>query len=292
MISIIRTTSENKDFRELILQLDLDLDGRYGKKQEEYNKYNVIELIDTVVVAYNSSQPVGCGCFKQYSNDTVEIKRMFVKNEMRGKGISKMILKELENWAAEKGYAYSILETGIGQHEAIGLYEKFDYKRIDNYGQYANMPLSVCMKKTLVKKINYKIIDGYDKMDFTRVTEMLSKSYWSPGIKINEVEKGAVNSALVVGVFTNDGLQIGYARVISDKTRFAYILDVYVDEDYRKSGIGQEMIKYILNHAELKDVYYWTLITKDAHEVYKKVGFEVNNRPNDWMVIKKERPVR
>jgi GNAT superfamily N-acetyltransferase len=292
MFSIIRTSSENKDFRELIIQLDNDLNARYGKEQSEYDKHNVIELIDTVVVAYDGNQPVGCGCFKQYGNETIEIKRMFVKNEMRGKGISKMILKELEYWAEEKGYLYSILETGIGQPEAIGLYEKFNYKRIDNYGQYANMPNSVCMKKTLVKRINYKIVDGYNKMDFSRVTEMLSKSYWSPGIKINEVEKGALNSALVVGVFTIKGVQIGYARAISDKTRFAYILDVYVDEGFRKNGIGQEMIKYILNHEELKDVYNWTLITKDAHEVYKKVGFEVNNRPNDWMVIKKERPER
>lgn len=290
MISIKRTTSDNKDFRELVFQLDGDLNERYGKTQAEYDKYNVIESIDTVVVAYADGNAAGCGCFINYDKETVEIKRMFVKKEMRGKGISKIILEELENWAAEKGCLYSILETGIGQHEAIGLYEKFSYKRIDNYGQYANMPLSVCMKKNLVKKINYKIVEGYDKMDFHRVTEMLSQSYWSKGIRKDEVEKGAVNSALVVGAFTNKEVQIGFARVISDKTRFAYILDVYVDEGFRKIGIGQEMVKYILNNEELKDVYQWTLITKDAHEVYKKVGFEVSKRPNDWMEIRKERP--
>lgn len=66
---------------------------------------------------------------------------------------------------------------------------------------------------------------------------MLKDAWWSKGITISEVMQGAKNSALVVGVFTNDGLQIGYSRVVSDKTRFAYILDVYVDERYRRKGI-------------------------------------------------------
>ena len=292
MISIIRTTSDNKDFRELISQLDSDLAERNGELQAEYDKHNIIESIDTAVIAYVENQAVGCGCFKNYDNETVEIKRIFVKKEMRGKGISKMILKELENWAVEKGFIYSILETGVQQLEAINLYEKKNYNRIDNYGQYVNMPTSVCMKKNLSNRINYRIVDGYNKMNFSRVTEMLSKSYWVPEIKIDEVEKSAANSALVLGAFTMDGLQVGYSRVISDKTRFAYILDVYVDEDYRKSGIGQAMINYILNHEELKDVYQFTLITKNAHEVYKKAGFEVIKRPDDWMEIRKDRPKR
>jgi len=79
---------------------------------------------------------------------------------------------------------------------------------------------------------------------------------------------------------------------ISDKTRLAYILDVIVDDRYRKQGIGQAMIRYILDHPELKDVYKWVLITKDAHEVYKKVGFNPISRPDDCMEIKHTRPDR
>jgi GNAT superfamily N-acetyltransferase len=133
---------------------------------------------------------------------------------------------------------------------------------------------------------------GTDSMDFEKVTQMLSGSFWSPGIKIAEVKQGAMNSALVVGAFLNDQTQIGYARVISDKTRFAYILDVYVEEKYRKSGIGQGMVTHILSHDSLKDVYQWTLITKDAHGVYGKVGFKPVSRPADWMEIRNERPSR
>lgn len=130
------------------------------------------------------------------------------------------------------------------------------------------------------------IKDGIDEMNLEKITEMLSKAYWSPGIKLDEVKKGALNSTLVVGVFLQDRTQIGYARVISDRTRFAYILDVYVDENYRKMGIGQKIMKHILSHNTLKDVYQWLLITKDAHGVYSKVGFEPISRPLDWMEVR------
>lgn len=133
------------------------------------------------------------------------------------------------------------------------------------------------------------IKDGMENMDFGKVTQMLSNSFWSPEIKIDEVKKGAINSALVVGVFSKEEGQIGYARVISDKTRFAYITDVYIDVNFRKKGMGQKIINYILTHQELTDVYQWLLITRDAHGVYNKVGFNPVSRPLDWMEIIKSR---
>jgi N-acetylglutamate synthase-like GNAT family acetyltransferase len=137
---------------------------------------------------------------------------------------------------------------------------------------------------------NIIIKDGIENMDFEKITKMLSNSYWSPNIKINEVKKGAINSALVVGAFSNEEGQIGYARVISDKTKFAYIADVYIDVNFRKKGLGQKIIKYILNHKELTDVFQWLLITKDAHGVYSNVGFNPVTRPLDWMEIRKNIP--
>jgi len=136
------------------------------------------------------------------------------------------------------------------------------------------------------------IKDGIDAMDFEKVAEMLSKSYWVPGIKIEEVIKSAQNSALAVGAFLQDQIQVGYARVISDKSRFAYICDVYVDENYRRCGIGRRMMNYILSHKSLEDVYQWLLVTKDAHGIYSKVGFKPVSRPKDWMEIRNPRPNR
>jgi len=137
--------------------------------------------------------------------------------------------------------------------------------------------------------VNYTLKDRIENMDFVRVTEMLATAFWSPGIQLDEVYHGAQNSALVVGAFDVQNRQIGYARVVSDKTRFAYILDVIVDQGSRKKGIGQAMIHYILASQELKAVYQWLLITKDAHEVYKKVGFRVTERADDWMEIRRPR---
>ena len=132
---------------------------------------------------------------------------------------------------------------------------------------------------------------GSDAMNFAKVTAMLATAFWCEGISESEVRQGAENSALVVGAFLG-GEQVGYARAISDKTRFAYILDVYVDERFRRRGIGQMMVRGILGHEDLKDVYQWLLITKDAHGVYEKLGFRVTARPGDWMEIRTPRPRR
>lgn len=137
-------------------------------------------------------------------------------------------------------------------------------------------------------KDEFAVRYGCDNMDFAKVASMLSQSFWSPGIREDEVIKGASGSALVTGVFYR-GEQVGYARVISDKTRFAYILDVYVDENFRRNGIGQLMINSILANGELSDVYQWLLITKDAHGVYSKSGFKALSRPDDWMEIRYNR---
>lgn len=124
------------------------------------------------------------------------------------------------------------------------------------------------------------------------IQRMLSKVFWSPGITKNEILKGIKNSALVVGAYTENGQQIGFLRVVSDKVRFAYLMDVVVNETYRRQGIGQKMVKFALSHPELKDVYQWLLGTLDAHGVYKKLGFEPLKNTEKWMSIIKPRPER
>jgi GNAT superfamily N-acetyltransferase len=80
--------------------------------------------------------------------------------------------------------------------------------------------------------------------------------------------------------------------VISDRTLFAYILDVIVSGKFRRQGIGQAMINHILAHHDLKNVYQWMLTTKDAHGVYRKAGFNPIARSGDWMEIRHNRPER
>jgi len=118
---IQRTTSENKDFIELVRHLDKDLAIRDGDEHAFYNRFNKIDTIKHVIVAYRDERPVGCGAIKAYNETTMEVKRMFVFPELRGQGIATKILGELENWAIELGYESCVLKTGKKQPEAIHL---------------------------------------------------------------------------------------------------------------------------------------------------------------------------
>lgn len=149
MTNLVRTNSGNADFRELVSLLDKDLQIRDGDEHSFYAQFNKVDKIRHVVVAYAGGEAVGCGAIKEYEKSVAEIKRMFVREERRGRGIAKNILSELEMWAGELGFSECILETGWKQPEAIALYRKSDYKTIPNYGQYEGVENSVCMKKSL-----------------------------------------------------------------------------------------------------------------------------------------------
>lgn len=151
MIKIHRTNSGDKDFQELVALLDEDLSIRDGEDHSFYAQFNKIDSIKFVVVAYENEKAVGCGAFKTFDDETVEIKRMFVRPENRGQGIGVEILSELEKWAFEQNDKFAILETGKKQPEAIRLYQKSGYELIENYGQYKNVESSVCMKKRLIQ---------------------------------------------------------------------------------------------------------------------------------------------
>jgi Acetyltransferase (GNAT) family. len=148
-VEIKRTTSESLDFRHLIAALDDDLYLRNGEAQLKYRQYNKVDMIRHVVVIYVDGKPVGCGAFKKFDDESVEIKRMFVFSEMRGNRLAARILEELEKWAIEEGYSKAVLETGHKQTEAIRLYSVAGYSRTENYGQYIGMDESICYRKLL-----------------------------------------------------------------------------------------------------------------------------------------------
>jgi GNAT superfamily N-acetyltransferase len=146
---IKRTNSENEDFQLLVSKLDAYLAVIDGEEHAFYAQYNKTGMLQHVVIYYVNSIAVGCGAFKNYNEDSVEIKRMYVLPEYRSKGIAAAILSELEKWANEIGYHSFVLETGKKQEDAIHLYSKCGYMLIPNYGQYENIENSVCMKKII-----------------------------------------------------------------------------------------------------------------------------------------------
>lgn len=144
-----RATTDHPDFRDLCRQLDAELYSRYGSEQQQYTVHNALKTGHTVVIAYIKDQPVGCGCFRSLGTSRAELKRMFVSEKLRGRGIAKVVLHELENYARKSGHQELILETGKGQPEAIGFYQNNGYRLIENYGPYKTLDNSICMSKIL-----------------------------------------------------------------------------------------------------------------------------------------------
>jgi len=144
-----KTTTVDKDFLYLVSCLDNELWNELNEDQATYDQFNKVDNIETALVVYSGDEPVACGCFKQYDNETAEIKRMFVLKAYRGMGLSKKILRGLEQWALKKGYRYAILETSIHFKTARSLYESNGYKITPNYSPYEGLAESICMKKEL-----------------------------------------------------------------------------------------------------------------------------------------------
>ncbi|WP_405563828.1 GNAT family N-acetyltransferase [Polaribacter sp. Asnod6-C07] len=148
-LRILRTNSENQDFINLVKKLDAYLKITDGDEHDFYNQFNNIDVLKYVVLVYLNDIAVGCGAIKKMDDSAVEVKRMFVSSDKRGKGIAQKILTELEVWTKELGYKKCVLETGKRQVEAVNFYHKCKYKVIPNYGQYAAMENSICFEKEI-----------------------------------------------------------------------------------------------------------------------------------------------
>jgi GNAT superfamily N-acetyltransferase len=138
----------------LIRDLSSDLAGRYSDDDDggasQFQPAQVAVPRAAFVVAWRDDVAIGCGALRPMAEaDTVEVKRMYVRPEARGQGISRRILAYLEQLAAEFGYKTVKLETGLLQPEAIGLYQSMGYLPLKCYGVYADDPLSVCFQKQI-----------------------------------------------------------------------------------------------------------------------------------------------
>jgi len=154
-MKILRTNSKNKDFINLVKDLDAYLKITDEDEHDFYNQFNNLDVLKEVVVFYATSTEnateiaVGCAAIKKFDPTTVEIKRMYVSPSKRGSGIAQTLLEELEVWAKELGYKKCVLETGKRQIEAVKFYHKCHYKVIENYGQYKGMVNSLCFEKII-----------------------------------------------------------------------------------------------------------------------------------------------
>lgn len=138
------------------------------------------------------------------------------------------------------------------------------------------------MQTTIISKETYTITTDIEKLDMQMIHQYLSEeSYWAQHIPLHMVEKSIENS-LNFGIF-HETKQIGFARLITDKTTMAYLCDVFIIEAYQKKGVSSWLMETIMNHAELQGLRLWFLLTSSAAWLYEKHGFTPPIQPELYM---------
>ena len=127
------------------------------------------------------------------------------------------------------------------------------------------------------------------RLDRARIREFLSASYWAPGIPSDVVDR-SIEGSLCFGVYEGQSgeksqAQVGFARVITDAATFAYVADVFVLESHRGQGLGLWLMETIRAHPRLRGLRRWSLVTRDAHALYRRVGFRDVANPERWMEV-------
>jgi putative acetyltransferase len=148
LIEIAPEPFESPEGAELMEELRRELDERYGGDLEPGAKPSADDVA-VFLVARESGRALGCGALRSLGEPVVEIKRMYVRPEARGRGVGAAILGELERVAIEHGFRVVRLETGPLQPEAIHLYERTGYREIPCFGSYAGGAASRCFERRL-----------------------------------------------------------------------------------------------------------------------------------------------
>ena len=131
----------------------------------------------------------------------------------------------------------------------------------------------------------YEISTDPARLDVDAIHAFLTQSYWSPGIPRATVARAIANS-LCFGVFWQ-GQQVGFARMVTDKTTFAYLCDVYVLEAHRGRGVSKQLMAHVMKYPDLQGLRRMMLATRDAHGLYAQYGFTALGAPDRIMEVLK-----
>lgn len=136
-----------------------------------------------------------------------------------------------------------------------------------------------------VRRADYAVSCDPARLDLDYLFAFLSTAYWYQELRRDRLERSIAHS-INFGLYdlAHDGRQIGFARVTGDRTTFAYLADLFVDDRYRGSGLGQWLIATIHDHPELQGLKRWTLNTRDAHRLYERFGYEMVGGEGGLMV--------
>lgn len=129
----------------------------------------------------------------------------------------------------------------------------------------------------------YLVSDDPALLDREAVFRWVSeKSYWAQGRSRDTVERSLTNSITLGGYL--HGSMVGFARVVTDRATFAWLCDVFVAPEHRGRGVGKALLTAAVDHPDLQNIQRFVLATADAHDLYRRFGFEVLDRPDRWMI--------
>jgi GNAT superfamily N-acetyltransferase len=135
----------------------------------------------------------------------------------------------------------------------------------------------------VVERDGYRITDDGAAQDLEVIHLFLSmEAYWSKGIARDLVER-AIAESLCLGVFAPGGQQVGFARVVTDRSTFGYLCDVFIVREHRGRGLGRWLCETVLGHPDLQGLRRFLLATPDAHALYAALGFLPVSKPDRFM---------
>ncbi len=135
-----------------------------------------------------------------------------------------------------------------------------------------------------MRVVGYEISTDQDRLDVEVVFRFLSEeSYWSPGIPRDVVER-SINNSLCFGVYHGE-VQVGFARIVTDKATFALVADVFIVEAHRGKGLSKWLLHEVMEHPDLQGLRRLLLLTSDAHSLYAQFGFTEIGNPWRFMEV-------
>jgi len=129
---------------------------------------------------------------------------------------------------------------------------------------------------------SYTISDDPARLHLRAMHAYLSRAYWSPGLPLEVLER-ALRSSLCIGAYDRAGAQVGVVRLVSDYATYCYVCDVYVLEEHRGQGLSKAMLGMAMDHPLLQGLRRWSLVTADAHGLYRQFGFTPVAQPERHM---------
>jgi GNAT superfamily N-acetyltransferase len=139
-----------------------------------------------------------------------------------------------------------------------------------------------------VRRGEHVVSDDPARIDLALVHGFLTTSYWSPGITVDEVRR-SIEHSHPFGLYRSDR-QVGFARVVTDTVKMAYLADVFVVPEARGQGLGVFLVESLLAHPGFAGVWGWMLLTSDAHALYARFGFTAPDRPERVMTWRRRQP--